>query len=105
MSRNAKRHRVYLDVELFDSRRGRCVAKANDVSENGMSVYAPVKLLPAELLKLLFQLPGDVFLAMEGVVKNGSSGRYGIRFIGVTDVQRRRLRQYLADLAASGAAE
>jgi hypothetical protein len=42
---------------------------------------------------------------MEGVVKNGCSGRYGIRFIGVTDVQRRRLRQYLADLAASGAAE
>jgi hypothetical protein len=105
MSRNAKRHRVYLDVELFDSRRGRCAAKASDVSENGMSVYAPTQLLRDELLKLLFELPVGGWIAVEGVVKNVSSGRYGIRFIGLTEVQRKRLQAYLADLGSRDASE
>ncbi len=78
-----------------------------DISEGGMAIQALEALEQRRAFAVRFSLPRDSesFEAVAAVVWADSSGRAGMRFLGMPAVERERLRRWLDDQGASGPPE
>lgn len=78
-----------------------------DISEGGMAIQALEPLEQRRAFAVRFSLPSEnePFEAVAAVVWVDSSGRAGLRFLGMPPVERERLRHWLDYQGASGPPE
>jgi CheY-like chemotaxis protein len=78
-----------------------------DISEGGLAIQALEPLEPRRAFAVRFSLPweNESFEAVAVVVWADSSGRAGLRFLGMPPIERQRLRQWLDNQGASGPPE
>lgn len=91
--------RCPVDVRVIAHRRteGAWVGHASNVSERGMCMTAPVRLIPGEVLELRFTLPSSgAEISVEGEVQwSDSSRRVGLRFVRVCQASQSDLQHWL----------
>jgi c-di-GMP-binding flagellar brake protein YcgR len=102
--------RVKLDVRV-KLRRGEeaedtaTVVRSYELSEGGMSVYAPEQMEIGTLVVVCFTLPGGgEALRLHAMVRNQRGFRCGLEFVKVSDAERAELARYLGSLADSARA-
>lgn len=78
-----------------------------DISEGGMAIQALEPLEPRRAFAVHFALPGEEedFEAVVVAAWSDTSGRCGLRFLGMAPVQRERLKAWLERNGASGPGE
>jgi c-di-GMP-binding flagellar brake protein YcgR len=75
------------------------VVRTYEMSEGGMSVYAPETLEAGSLLVVEFSLPGsDELLRLESIVRNRRGFRCGMEFMDPTMTERSQIARYLGSL-------
>lgn len=78
-----------------------------DISEGGLAIQASEPLEPKRAFAVHFNLPGEKesFEAVAATAWSDSSGRCGLRFLGMPPVQRERLKGWLDRNGAAGPGE
>lgn len=78
-----------------------------DISQGGMAIQALEPLEPRRAFAVHFALPGEdeEFEAVAVAAWSDTSGRCGLRFLGMAPVQRDRLKAWLEGNGASGPGE
>jgi hypothetical protein len=93
--------RCPIDVQIIAHRRteGAWYGRASNVSEGGICIVAPARLIPEEVLELQFRLPStSVEISTEGVVHwCDSTGRVGLQFVRMRQACQSDLQHWLTD--------
>jgi c-di-GMP-binding flagellar brake protein YcgR len=105
--RRFKREKVDIRVRLRrweEKEDAATVMRTFELSEGGMSVYAPDKLDVGTFVLLAFSLPPeDKALRIRAVVRNRRGFRCGLQFIDLPDADRLEIAGYLGSIAGSAA--
>jgi c-di-GMP-binding flagellar brake protein YcgR len=107
MSSAAERRwkRVKLDVRVKlwrdpEAEDAATVVRSYELSQGGMSVYAPEQMEIGTPMEVSFTLPpGDKVLRFHAVVRNVRGFRCGLEFVKVSDAERAGLARYLGSKA------
>lgn len=71
-------------------------ARTSDLSEGGMAVITGANLALKNTLSIEFKVPLDnVLLKLQAEVAHQRQGRYGLRFLAISEHQRDQLRKML----------
>lgn len=97
--------RVKVDIRARIRRLGEAedsalVVRTYEMSEGGMSIYAPETLSTGTGLQVELSLPGSSdAMHLRSVVRNRRGFRCGVEFMDVSVAERARIAHYLASLA------
>ncbi len=93
--RESERHQVAIDVD-WESPAGRKTGTINDVSATGCFVLSSAAVEDGDNIKIYIPMKDGVTVQFWGkVVNHVFEIGFGVRFLGLTDVQREYLKKYL----------
>jgi c-di-GMP-binding flagellar brake protein YcgR len=76
------------------------LVRSYEMSEGGMSVYAPGRLEIGTFVVVAFSLPAESYvLRIRAVVRNERGFRYGLEYVDLADADRFEIVRYLGSLA------
>ena len=88
------RVKLWRDPEAEDS--AAAVVRSCELSQGGMSVYAPEQMEVGTRVVVSFTLPGvNKALRLHGVIRNVRGFRCGLEFVKVSDAERAELARCL----------
>lgn len=104
--RRSSRFKVNFAIKLFAViQQQRCVlqGRSHDLSEEGMAIYIPAELMPAQPVQIEFILPDtNLRLGVQAIVRDSKGFRCGIEFQNLTQFDQAALRRQCALLASGG---
>lgn len=93
--RRTPRYKLDLRAKVIYRRNGlnqSALARGQDVSEGGMSMFVPIDFLKDDALEVEFTLPQSRLpLRVRAVVRNSDGHRYGLEFLDLSDAQRQEI--------------
>jgi c-di-GMP-binding flagellar brake protein YcgR len=107
IQRRWKREKVDIRVRLRrweEAESAASVMRSSELSEGGMSVYAPDGLEVGTFVMVAFSLPPEEkVLRLRAVVRNRRGFRCGLQFIDPPAAERSEIARYLESIAGSAA--
>jgi DNA-binding response OmpR family regulator len=96
LARLAARYTLDTPVSVFLRRSGLPVSlqgRSTDISELGLGVELSAELLPGELVRLCFRLPGnDADLTPQATIRRRLGSHYGVEFVNIERARLEELR-------------
>jgi c-di-GMP-binding flagellar brake protein YcgR len=93
--RRTPRYKLDLRAKIVYRRNGlnqSALARGQDVSEGGMSMFVPIEFRKDDALEVEFTLPHSRLpLRVHAVVRNTEGHRYGVEFLNVSDAQKQEI--------------
>ena len=93
--RRTPRYKLDLRTKIVYRRNGlnqSAMARGQDVSEGGMSMFVPIEFRKEDVLEVEFTLPHSRLpLRILAIVRNTDGRRYGLEFLNLTDAQRQEI--------------
>jgi c-di-GMP-binding flagellar brake protein YcgR len=101
--RRSSRFKVNFAIKLFvvvEQRRCVLQGRSHDLSEEGMAIYIPAELTPAQPVQIEFILPDtNQRLGVQAIVRDSTGFRCGIEFRNLTPFDQDALRRQCSLLA------
>jgi c-di-GMP-binding flagellar brake protein YcgR len=103
--RRSPRLKVNFAIKLFvvvEQRQCVLQGRSHDLSEEGMAIYIPAELTPAQPVQIEFILPDtNQRLGVQAVVRDSKGFRCGIEFQNLTQFDQAALRRQCEVLASA----